>query len=99
MSEDSLIAVIVALIGAGALVFATLAKIVWDMRAMKAGIHETREQVQNDHTTGLRDDLDDKHAKQMAALEVISKQLVKSDRRQWKAINAQDAKIKQLAKK
>lgn len=99
MSEQSIIALVVALIGAGALTFATLVKIWWDVRSMKLSVRETREQVQNDHTTGLRDDLDGKHDEQMAVLQSISKQLVKSDRRQWKAINQQDAKIKALSAK
>lgn len=95
MSEQSIIALVVALIGAGALTFATLVKIWWDVRSMKLSVHETREQVQNDHTTGLRDDLDGKHDEQMAMLH----SLVESDRRQWKVINRQTAKIKALSPK
>lgn len=98
MSEESLINIVVALIGAGALVFGVLAKIVWDMQALKHGIHETREQVQNDHPTNMRDDLDAMHGFQMNALGDISQQLMKSDARQWKAIHKQNGKIKKLSK-
>lgn len=99
MSEDSIVAIVVALITAFSVILGGMIKMMVDMRAMKTGIHETRNQVQNDHTTGLRDDLDGKHAQQMQALRSMSKKLKKSDRRQWKAIDKQRAQLDVLIKK
>lgn len=99
MTDPSTASIIVALIGLFGVIIGGGLKLMWDVRGIKSGVHETREQVQNSHEENFRDDIDNKHVEQMAALSVITDRLDKSDRRQWKAINKQNIKIERLIKK